>query len=177
MAYILILLGAVLRVIPHPANFAPIAAIALFGGTYLDRKQALVLPLLAMIISDFFIGFDSWQTRLIVYGSFMIIGLIGLGIRNHKNVWTVLGGTLLGSILFFLITNLPFVHPVSLYPLTWAGTMQSYFNGLPFFKNTLLGDLFYVGVLFGTYELVGVYVKNYSSKGPYSLARREGRRG
>jgi hypothetical protein len=172
LAYLFILIGAILRVIPHPANFAPIAAIALFGGTYLNRKQALALPLLAMLLSDFFIGFDSLQTRLIVYSSFLMIGLIGLWIRKHKTIYTVLGGTLFGSILFFLLTNLPFVHPVSLYPMTLSGTMQSYVNGLPFFKNTLLGDLFYVSVFFGSYELVRFWknkkLKNYAHTGKSS---------
>src|SRR6185436_9836704 len=88
LAYFLILLGAVLRVLPHPANFTPIAATALFGAVYLkDKKQALLLPLAAMVISDLFIGFDSLQSRLVIYGSFFLIGLIGLWIRNHKNVF------------------------------------------------------------------------------------------
>src|SRR3989344_1938629 len=100
LAYFFILFGALLRVIPHAANFAPIGAIALFGGVYLKKQYALAVPLAAMIISDFFIGFDSLQSRLSVYGSFLLIGLIGLAIRNRKNVATVLGGTILGSILF-----------------------------------------------------------------------------
>src|SRR3990167_4540221 len=104
LAYFLIFLGAFLRVLPHPANFAPIAAVALFGGAYLPKKYALVLPLLAMVVSDFFLGFDSWTSRLSVYGSFLLIGLVGLWIRRHKNVWTVIGSSLLGSVLFYLIT-------------------------------------------------------------------------
>ena len=158
MAYFFILFGAILRVIPHPANFAPIAAIALFGGTYVQNKKlALALPLLAMIISDFFIGFDSLQSRLSVYGSFLLIGLIGLAIRNRKNVATVLSGTILGSILFFLITNLVFIYPPNMYPHTWVGQVASYTNALPFFRNTLLSDLFYVAILFGAYELIWSY--------------------
>lgn len=154
MAYFLIFLGAVLRVVPHPANFAPIAAVALFGGTYLNKKLALVLPVASMIISDYFIGFDSWSSRLSVYGSFLLIGLIGLWIRNHKNIWTILGGSILGSILFYLITNLVFFYDTSMYPHTLSGQITSYINALPFFRNTLLGDLFYASVFFGSYEWV-----------------------
>src|SRR3989344_863642 len=154
MTYFLIFIGALLRVIPHPGNFAPIAAIALFGGTYLPKKYSLVLPLAAMFISDIFIGFDSWVSRLSVYGSFLLIGLIGQAIRKRKNMATVLGGSVLGSIVFYLITNLVFFYDTSMYSHTLAGQISSYYNALPFFRNTLLGDLFYVGVFFGAYELV-----------------------
>jgi hypothetical protein len=158
LVYFLILLGAVLRVLPHPANFAPIAATALFGAVYLkDKKQTLILPLTAMVISDIFIGFDTLQSRLIIYGSFLLIGIIGLWIRNHKNVYTVVGGSLLGSTLFYLITNLVFLYPAKMYSHTWAGQIASYTNAIPFYKYTLFGDLFYVVIFFGIYELVKLY--------------------
>lgn len=157
MAYFLILLGAVLRVLPHPANFAPIAAIALFGAVYVkDRRIALLLPLGAMLVSDIFIGFDSFTMRMVVYGSFMLSGLIGLWVRNHKNVFSVIGGSILGSILFYLITNLVWLYP-EMYPQTLAGQIASYTNALPFFRNTFFGDLFYTGVFFGIYEIVKLF--------------------
>ncbi|HEV8601090.1 MAG TPA: DUF6580 family putative transport protein [Patescibacteria group bacterium] len=162
LAYFFILLGALLRVVPHSANFAPIAAMALFGGVYLSKKQALLVPLAAMVISDFFIGFDSLQSRLAVYGSFILIGALGLLIRNRKNIATVLGGTVLGSVLFFLITNLVYLYPSKMYPHTFAGQIASYTNAIPFFRNTLFGDLFYVAVLFGSYELVMVWQRRKS---------------
>lgn len=160
MTYFLILIGALLRVVPHAANFAPIGALALFGGVYLSKKQALIIPLAAMIVSDFFIGFDSLHSRLTIYSVFLMIGLIGLLIRNHKNIFTVEGGAITGSILFFLITNLPFVHTPSLYPQTLDGTIQSYINGLPFFRNTLLSDMLYTAVFFGAYEVAVAYKNN-----------------
>lgn len=154
MTYLFILLGALLRVIPHPGNFAPIAAMALFGGTYLNKKFAIFVPLAAMVISDLVIGFDSWTSRAMVYGSFVVAGLIGMWLKNHKNVYTVTGASIASSVIFFLVTNLPFLHAKSLYPYTLDGTITSYINALPFFKNTLLGDLFYVAIFFGAYELV-----------------------
>lgn len=165
LQYFFILFGAVLRVLPHPANFAPIAATALFGAVYLkDKRQALILPLAAMIISDFFIGFDGWASRLSVYGCFLLIGLIGLWIRNHKNIFTIIGGTLFGSTLFYLITNLVWLYPTKMYPHTFAGQMASYTNALPFFRPTLAGDLFYVGIFFGIYELVKYFQYAYTGK-------------
>ncbi len=165
LAYFLILLGAVLRVLPHPANFAPIAAVALFGAVYIkDKRLALALPFAAMIISDVFIGFDSLESRLIIYGTFLAIGLMGLWIRNHKNIYTVIGGSVLGSVTFYLVTNLVWLYPAKMYPHTIAGQMESYTNALPFFRYTLLGDLFYVGIFFGLYELV-VYLKAHQRSG------------
>lgn len=157
IAYFFILLGAVLRVLPHAANFAPIGAIALFGGTYLNKKYALVAPLAAMIVSDFFIGFDSIQSRAIVYGSFLLIGGIGYLLRNRVTVGRVIGASILSSVIFFLITNLPFVHADSLYPYTLNGTLTSYMNALPFFKNTLMSDVLYSSAFFGAYELVKLW--------------------
>jgi hypothetical protein len=161
-SYLIILIGALLRVIPHPANFAPIAAIALFGGTYIkNKKLALVLPLFAMIISDFFIGFDSLQWRLLVYGSFALVGLIGFLIRKNKKLATIFGGTLAGSIVFYLITNFAFFYSPSMYPHDLSGIISSYINALPFFRNSLAGDLFYVGVFFGAYELIFYFKRTY----------------
>lgn len=156
-----------LRVIPHPANFAPIGSLALFGGVYLKKRYALLLPLLAMVVSDIFIGFDSLQSRLVIYGSFLLIGLIGLAIRNHKSPFTVVGASLLGSTLFYLISNLVFLYPPKMYPHTWAGQLASYTNALPFFRNTLFGDLFYVAILFGGLEAV----KLWSSASKYKQER------
>ena len=165
LAYFFIFLGAFIRVIPHPANFVPIAATALFGGVYLNKKQALILPIAALFLSDIFLGFDSWVSRLTIYGCYLAIGLIGLWIRNHKNVFTIVGASLSGSILFYAITNLVWLYPAKMYPHTLAGQLASYSNALPFFRNTLLGDLFYTAAFFGIYELVK-YFYGYKSQSP-----------
>lgn len=150
---LLMILGIATRFLPHPANFTAIGAIALFGGLYLPKRWAIILPLMAMFISDIFIGFYTWQIMASVYGSFVLAGLIGLVVRKNKKFHTVLGGTLLGSILFFLITNAAVCFFGTMYAHNFSGLMQSYFMALPFFRNSLLGDLFYVGVLVGGFEL------------------------
>jgi hypothetical protein len=157
MPYFFILFGALLRVIPHPANFAPIAAIALFGGTYLNKRLAIALPLVAMVLSDFLIGFDSLESRLVVYGCFAVSGLIGMFIRKHKNFGTIVGGSLFSSVIFYLATNFVYFHGTEMYPHTFAGMIQAYVNAIPFFRNTLLGDLSYVAILFGGYEAILAY--------------------
>ncbi|MDD4901174.1 MAG: hypothetical protein PHS62_03660 [Patescibacteria group bacterium] len=151
-AFILIVLGIGARFLPHPANFAPIGAIAIFSGIYLPKKWALVLPLAAMFFSDFFLGFYVLPIMLSVYGGFVIMGLIGLWVRSNKKLATVLGGTILGSVIFYLLTNGAVWAFGSLYAHNFAGLLQSYIMAIPFFRNSLLGDLFYTGVLVGAYE-------------------------
>ena len=151
-ALVLVTLGIAARFLPHPANFAPIGAIAIFSGLYLPKKWALILPLAAMFFSDIFIGFYAWPIMASVYAGFIIMGLIGLLVRRNKKLSTVLGGTILGSVIFYLLTNGAVWAFGSLYPPTAAGLLQSYYMAIPFFRNSLLGDLFYTGALVGAYE-------------------------
>lgn len=152
--YLLLILGITCRFLPHPANFAPIAALALFGGLYLPKKWAVVLPLTAMLASDLFIGFYTWQIMVAVYLSFALMAGIGLLVRQNKKFHTILGGTLLGSILFFVLTNGSVWAFGTMYAHNFSGLIQSYYMALPFFRNSLLGDIFYTTVFVGGYELV-----------------------
>lgn len=165
---IFIFIGFLARILPHPANFAPIAAMALFGGTYMGKKQAFILPLLAMILSDFVIGFDSLPMRLTVYGSFLIMVVLGIWLKNHKNAKNVVLTSLASSVLFFVLTNFSVWAFGTMYPKTSAGLIQSYVFAIPFFRNTILGDLFYSGVFFGGYEFVKNYVMRRSTSGNFS---------
>ena len=154
MTYFLILTGALLRLIPHIPNFAPIGAIALFGGVYLNKKQAILIPLIAMLAADIIIGFASFWVTFSVYFSFILISLIGLWLKNHKKIPNIIGASLSGSVLFFIITNFAVWSTTLWYSKTYQGLIQCYMMAVPFFKNTILGDLFYVGAMFGVYELV-----------------------
>ncbi|MBU2542627.1 hypothetical protein KJ785_03645 [Patescibacteria group bacterium] len=151
---LLIAFGLTCRLIPHAPNFAPIGAIAIFGALYLPKKYALVLPLVAMFISDIFIGFYSWQIMLSVYLSFALAGALALLARKNKTFFSVLSVTSVSSVLFFLITNYSVWAFGTMYMHNLAGLMQSYYMALPFFRNSLAGDLFYVGVLVGGYEAI-----------------------
>lgn len=157
MAIVFILIGVVARVLPHAPNFAPITAMALFGGTYLNKKQAIILPILAMILSDFFIGFDSFPMRLSIYGSFLIIVLIGFWLKNRVNFKTLILSSIISSLLFFVVTNFAVWTFTSMYPKTIEGLIKSYFLAVPFFRNTILGDLFYNGAFFGGWRLLNTF--------------------
>jgi len=150
----MIFAGAVMRLIPHWPNFTPIAAIALFGGTFLKRKDlAFLVPVVAMLLSDLIIGFHS--TMFAVYASFIAIVSLGLFLQSRLTVVNTISASLASSILFYLITNFAsWTSGIMPYPMNVAGLMQSYIAGLPFFFNGLLGDLFYNSVLFGALYMV-----------------------
>jgi uncharacterized membrane protein len=159
---LVIFIAIILRFIPHPANVAPIAAMALFGGAYLNKKYALIVPLIAMFISDLFLGFH--QSMPFVYGSFLFTGVFGIWLRDKKTIANVVIASVTSSVFFFLITNFGFWLSDSLYPKTFSGQLQAYYYGLPFFRNTLIGDLLYTGLFFGGYEL---------SKAFFNFSRRD----
>ena len=154
---LIIFFAVLLRLVPHVPNFAPISAMALFGGAYLNKKYALIVPLTAMFVSDLFLGFHN--TILFVYGSFLLIGLIGIWLRKHISLRNIFIAALFSSFLFFMITNFGVWLWGNLYPKNFSGLIQCYFFALPFFRNTILGDLFYTGVFFGSYELILKFFK------------------
>jgi len=159
ISLVLVTLGVVCRLLPHAWNFTPIMAIALFAGVYLGRNYAVALPVIAMLAGDLFIGFYAWKLMLVIYGCFAIVGLLGVIIKKHKSAETILAGSILAAVLFFLATNWAVWQFSFWYTKTWAGLMQCYILALPFFKNTLLGNIFYTGVLCGAYEMVVVWAK------------------
>lgn len=153
MAYLFVVIGVLARLIPHPVNFAPILAIALFGGTYLNRKTALWVPLLALVISDLFLGTYSPLLMLFVYASTLASGLLGLWLRDHKNVLNIAGTSLVSAVIFFLFSNFGVWIMPSGYPHNWAGLIECYVMALPFLKNSLASNLIYTAVFFGAYEM------------------------
>ncbi len=160
---LLITFAVVARLVPHMANVAPIAALALFSGVYLDKKYAFVVPMIALLVSDMFIGFYSLPIMASVYGSFALIGIMGITLKKKKTFARTALTTLSGSITFFIVTNWAVWAFSPLYTKTIDGLMQSYLMGLPFLRGTVLGDLLYVAVLFGIYEL-SLYFASQRSK-------------
>ncbi len=157
IAFTLIALAVVSRVMPHPANFAPIAAVALFGGAILPRKLAIAVPLSAMIISDLFIGLHPLIT--FTWGTFALIALLSSAKFKQITPLAVLGSSAGASVLFYIVTNFGVWAEGRLYAQTFSGLVQCYYNALPFFRNTLLGDAIFTGVLFGLYAFALVLAK------------------
>lgn len=153
----MILAAAASRLIPHPPNFAPIGAMALFGGAcFPHRRAAFIVPLAAMFLSDLAIGVLSGNLSLglhrlipVVYGSFALIVCLGFWLRTRRTLMPIAGATLAGSALFFVLTNFGVWAFGSMYPWTWDGLVACYVAAIPFFHNTLMGDAVYMAVLFG----------------------------
>ena len=149
----MIFIAAFVRLIPHPPNFVPVAAIALFGGAYFTKRWvAFLIPLAAMLITDLILGFHS--TMWAVYLSFVIIVGIGMLMIKQKKVSNIFLASVSASVLFFVITNFAVWAFGIYYPKGLSGLAASYTAAIPFFHYTLLGDLFFVTLMFGSFELV-----------------------
>jgi len=150
----LIAVAAGLRLLPHAPNFAPVGALALFGGAYLKKQWSYIVPIVAMLVSDLFLGFYTPQIMAAVYISFILIVFLGSLARNNKNISRLAILTLSGSLAFFVITNFTVWAFTPMYAHTLNGLVSCFVAALPFFRNTILGDLFYVGVFFGCFETI-----------------------
>ena len=160
----LIFIAALSRVLPHPPNFSPIEAVALFGGAYFAKGHwALLVPLAAMFASDLVLGLANggiyWDYfasagYLMVYVCIALSTLLGFGLRGKVTGSRVLGYSLAGSLLFFVVTNFGAWLGSPAYPQTMAGLVAAYVAGVPFFQWTVLGTLFYAALLFGGFELL-----------------------
>ncbi len=150
---LIIVLAAITRLIPHPPNFTPIIAIGLFGGAYIqNRSLAIFIPFGAMFLSDLFLGFHG--TVYWVYGSLLLVAMLGMQLINKVNIRNCTAAALSGSFLFFLITNFGVWITSSFYPKNLDGIIACYTLAIPFFGNTLAGSIFYTAVMFSGYELL-----------------------
>ena len=159
-----ILLAAALRLVPHPPNFTPIGAMALFSGAYLGRRAlAFVAPLAAMLLSDAVLGFYSgmWVTYLAV-ALVALLGAIALQKRTPVRIGLA---AVAGSALFFLVSNFGTWALSGMYPHTAAGLAACYVAAIPFFQNTLAGDLFYATLLFGGFTIAELLIPQLEGKG------------
>lgn len=160
----LIILAAFSRLVPHPYNFSPIAGMALLGGATMGKKAwAFILPIGALFLSDVFFqlftnvpGFYGWG-QLINYGAFALVVCLGIVALRKINVKNVILSSLAASALFFILSNFGvwlFAGGVAPYTFDGAGILNTFVLGIPYFGNTLIGDLVYSGILFGAYSLV-----------------------
>ena len=160
-ASILICVGAIFRLIPHPSNFTPVAAMALLGGFYFSKKYlAFLVPVLALLVSDFVLNntvnriFFEDQTGMIVWADFMtftymaiaLTVVIGFALSKTSLAGKIAGGSLVASILFFVVTNFGSWLTSGLYPKNFTGLLACYTAGVPFFANTLMSNLLFVGL-------------------------------
>lgn len=161
---LMILLAALSRLLPHPPNFAPIGGMALFGAAYYTRKTwAYAIPIISMWISDLILNnvvyaqyFDKfvwfYPGALFTYAAFALIVLMGTFTLKKVRITRLLFSALGASVIFYLVSNFGVWFSGTMYPKDISGLTACYVAGIPFFKNTLLGDLVYSAVLFGVLE-------------------------
>lgn len=139
-----------------PFNFSPINAVALFSGLYFAKKyQSIIFPLFTIWISDLFINYSYtgvfslfydgfyWQ-----YGSYVLIALIGIAISQEIKYSKILAATLVGTLLFYIVSNFGVWISYNMYSHDFTGLMNCYVAGIPFLRNALIGDLLFSTVLF-----------------------------
>jgi hypothetical protein len=157
--------AAALRLVPHPPNFSPIDAMALFSGAYLGRRAlAFAAPLAALLLSHLVLGFyPGFWVQYLAVALVVLIGILALG---KVSVLRVGGAALAASVIFFLVTNFGVWELGTMYPLTLEGLAACYVAAIPFFQNTLAGDLFYSALLFGGFALLEKAVPALRASGP-----------
>lgn len=144
----MILVAAGARLLPHPWNFTPVGAMALFGGAHFGSKRvAFLVPLCALSLSQLVLGLHKLMP--FVYGSFLLTVCLGFWVRRRPGPKRVVIASVLSSTVFFLVTNFGVWAMLGTFPDNLAGLLECYVVGLPLYGNSLLGDLLYSGVLFG----------------------------
>lgn len=149
MAYVLVVLGAVARLVPHPWNFAPIGAFGLFAGASCSPRTAWAVPLAALLVADAITGFYDVRVMAFVYLGFAAGPFIGRALLGSKRTLVRYGAAVWSAAtVFFMVSNLG--AWLAYYPQTAAGLVECYVRALPFYGVTLLGDSVYAGILFGS---------------------------
>ncbi|HJQ39825.1 MAG TPA: DUF6580 family putative transport protein [Thermoanaerobaculia bacterium] len=153
LSLLLVALGVVLRVAPHPLNFAPVGAIALFAGaTFENRRSAFLVPLVTMFIGDLFIGLHSLMP--VIYATYALIVILGMALRSRRRSVLAVGGAAIASAtIFFIVTNFAVWLTLETYPLTLDGLAACYAAAIPFFDRTLASDLLFSAIFFGAFAL------------------------
>jgi hypothetical protein len=157
MSYLFVLAAIVLRLLPHPWNVTPLGAMFLFSGaTFHSKRDSLLVPLGALLLSDYAVdrfiygGQYAWFSPY-TWTGFLLVGLLGWTLRKKLTGARVVAASLAGSVAFFLVSNFGVWVGWKLYPPTSSGLIDCYLAALPFFRNSVLGDLAYAGLMFGSY--------------------------
>ncbi|MGH9718829.1 MAG: DUF6580 family putative transport protein [Bryobacteraceae bacterium] len=153
------ILGALLRLIPHPPNFAPVGAVSLFSGARLNGWQAYLVPLILMAFTDPIIsyvrhaGAAAYSDKtLFSYASFLISVWIGRHLSATNSPVRIGAASVICAAQFFLISNFAVWLLGTMYPHNFGGLIACYVAAIPFFGNTLASNLVYTAVFFGAYE-------------------------
>lgn len=167
---LLIVIAALSRMFPHPMNFTPMGAIALFGAAYLNRKWlAVIIPLASVFLSDVLINntiYAHYYNKFTLfypgfyftYGAFVLIVLVGFVLLRKVSVGRVLLSSLAAAVVFYIVSNFGAWIGFHTYPHTGSGLIACYVAAIPFFKFTVLSNVIYSALLFGAFELAQKHI-------------------
>ena len=154
----LIVFGVIMRMVPHAPNMTPIAALAFTASIYLGARYAIAVPLIALTITDLCIGSYDLRIMASVYLSFALVGLVAMAARTYRTAAATGMLVIAGSVLFFLITNGAVWLFSPWYAKSIGGLLYAYELGIPFFRNMLIGDIFYTALLVMVVEVARLSV-------------------
>jgi hypothetical protein len=153
----IIFILATFRLLPHWPNVSPVAAMALFGGAWFaDKRVAFIIPFVALFLSDLVLGLHN--SMIFVYAGFALTVVIGFQLQKRMTLTNTAFAVVVSSVVFFLLTNFGAWMTSGLYAKSMSGLMEAYVAGIPFFQNSLLGNLVYAAVIFGGYQLLQRHV-------------------
>ncbi len=163
-ALMLVIILAFSRILPHPPNFTPILGMAVFAGAVFEKKiYSFIVPLLAMILSDLFLGFYGSMT--IIYLAVCLNVIIGIYFLKKISFFKIFISLVLGSVTFFSISNFAVWLLSGIYPHSLEGLLACYTMALPFFQNTIISTILYGIGAFFIFNLSNKYLvfrpKNY----------------
>lgn len=163
----IIIFSTILRILlpfqwSFPVNFSPLDAIALLSGAYCSKRvSGFFICLISVWVGDIFINriyFSHWSLFYPgfywQYSGYLLISLIGSLLRHRLSLINLIFASLTSSILFFMISNFGVWFSGFLYPLTLNGLTDCYIAAIPFFKNTILSDLFFCIIFFTVFSLI-----------------------
>jgi len=169
MAIVLIAVALAGRLVPHPENFTPVLGVALFAGAMLPGNVAYLVAFAAMFASDLVLGNALTGTMVIVYGCFLIAARLGKWLGRQRTWARTALAAFGGSLLFYIATNFAvWIEPGGLYPHTGQGLLECYWLAVPFFRNSLAGDIFWTAALFGLFDLAQWLMKQRRADGAAS---------
>lgn len=157
----LIALVIIVRLMPHASNITPLYAVALFAAALFPRRWAVAVPMAAMVVSDLVIGLHS--TIAFTWSGMLVFAWLGFGLADRSTAMRVAGSAILGSTVFFVWTNFGVWLVTPLYADTAAGLAQCFTAALPFFRNSLLGNIAFSGALFAAYKWYQIRAANRES--------------
>jgi hypothetical protein len=154
LAYVFVLFAVIIRFVPHPWHFTPVAASLLFFGARGSRRQIWV-PLFLLAASDvllnrFVYAYPFGWEQTVTIAWYAAILWLGTSLRKTSKPVPIIGAALAASVSFFLLSNFMVWAAGTMYPMNWAGLLTCYDAAIPFFRHTLESDLIFTAAMFAT---------------------------